>query len=166
MAAKSPVILILGYGANIGKSVANKFSSQGYKVAVAARSVKEDDTDTFLSIPSDFSKTESITNAFDQVKQKFGIPSVVVYNGFLAAGIGKSGAAYMTWTASEAYKNRGFKFYYADERKPDGGPIYRVNEDAHGDMYWELSQGKEQGPWMQSFVKGIGYKAFDTIYER
>ncbi|RFN44507.1 putative short chain type dehydrogenase [Fusarium flagelliforme] len=231
MAAKSPVILILGYGANIGKSVANKFSSQGYKVAVAARSVKEDNTDSFLNIPSDFSKTESITNAFEQVKQKFGVPSVVVYNasaanfspkdepfdlsledlnenmtvnirspfiafqqavagfkelpdsasrtfiytgnilnvsmipGFLAAGIGKSGAAYMTWTASEAYKSRGFKFYYADERKPDGGPIYRVNGDAHGDLYWELSQGKEQGPWMQSFVKGIGYKAFDTIYE-
>lgn len=81
MAAKSPVILILGYGANIGKSVANKFSSQGYKVAVAARSVEEDNTDTFLNIPSDFSKTESITNAFEQVKQKFGIPSVVVYNG-------------------------------------------------------------------------------------
>jgi hypothetical protein len=57
------------------------------------------------------------------------------------------------------------RFYYADERKPDGGPIYRVNGDAHGEMYWELSQGKEQGPWMQSFVKGIGYKAFDTIYE-
>lgn len=57
------------------------------------------------------------------------------------------------------------RFYYADERKPDGGPIYRVNGDAHEDLYWELSQGKEQGPWMQSFVKGIGYKAFDTIYQ-
>lgn len=57
------------------------------------------------------------------------------------------------------------RFYYADERKSDGGPIYRVNGDAHGDLYWELSQGKEQGPWMQSFVKGIGYKTFDTIYE-
>jgi NAD(P)-dependent dehydrogenase (short-subunit alcohol dehydrogenase family) len=82
MAAKSPVILILGYGANIGQSVARKFSSQGYKVAVAARSVKEaDSTDSQLNIPSDFTKTNEVVNAFDKVKKEFGIPSVVVYNG-------------------------------------------------------------------------------------
>ncbi|CAF3528176.1 unnamed protein product [Fusarium graminearum] len=234
MAAKSPVILILGYGANIGQSVARKFSSQGYRVAVAARSVKEaDSTDTQLNIPSDFTKTNDIVNAFDKVKKEFGTPSVVVYNAsagnfspakdpfdlpledfnnnvtinirsafvaaqqavagfaqlpdsasrtfiytgnvlnvamlpqFLAAGIGKSGAAHMIWNASAAYKERGYKqsrFYYVDERKPEGGPIYRVNGDAHGEMYWKLSQDKEQGEWLQTFVKGEGYKKFDTIY--
>ncbi|UZP45041.1 hypothetical protein NXS19_012853 [Fusarium pseudograminearum] len=216
MAAKSPVILILGYGANIGQSVARKFSSQGYRVAVAARSIKEaDSTDTQLNIP---------------IKKEFGTPSVVVYNAsagnfspakdpfdlpledfnnnvtinirsafvaaqqavagfaqlpdsasrtfiytgnvlnvamlpqFLAAGIGKSGAAHMIWNASAAYKERGYKFYYVDERKPEGGPIYRVNGDAHGEMYWKLSQDKEQGEWLQTFVKGEGYKKFETIY--
>ncbi|EKJ72753.1 hypothetical protein FPSE_07019 [Fusarium pseudograminearum CS3096] len=231
MAAKSPVILILGYGANIGQSVARKFGSQGYRVAVAARSIKEaDSTDTQLNIPSDFTKTKDIVNAFDKVKKKFGTPSVVVYNAsagnfspakdpfdlpledfnnnvtinirsafvaaqqavagfaklpdsasrtfiytgnvlnvamlpqFLAAGIGKSGAAHMIWNASAAYKERGYKFYYVDERKPEGGPIYRVNGDANGEMYWKLSQDKEQGEWLQTFVKGEGYKKFETIY--
>ncbi|KAL6923973.1 hypothetical protein ACHAPO_006593 [Fusarium lateritium] len=231
MAAKSPVVLILGYGANIGQSVARKFSSQGYRVAVAARSVKEaDSTDTHLNIPSNFTKTNDIVNAFDKVKKEFGIPSVVVYNAsagnfspakdpfdipfedfnsnmtinirspfiaaqqavagfaqlpesasrtfiytgnvlnvamlpqFMAAGIGKSGAAHMIWNASAAYKDSGYKFYYVDERKPEGGPIYRVNGDAHGEMYWNLSQDKEQGEWLQTFVKGVGYKKFDTIY--
>ena len=82
MAAKFPVALIIGAGPNIGQSVARKFASNGYKVGLAARSVKEaDSTDSQLNIPSDFTKTEHVVKAFDQVKKMFGIPSVVVYNG-------------------------------------------------------------------------------------
>ena len=82
MATKSPVALILGAGPNIGQSVARKFASNGYKVGLAARSVKESDsTADQLLIPSDFSRTEDVVNAFDKVKKAFGIPSVVVYNG-------------------------------------------------------------------------------------
>ncbi|KAF4460740.1 short-chain dehydrogenase [Fusarium albosuccineum] len=81
MAAKSPVILILGAGPNIGQAVARTFASKGYKVAFASRSVKEaDSTDSQLNIPSDFSKTDDVVNAFTKVKKVFGIPSVVVYN--------------------------------------------------------------------------------------
>jgi NAD(P)-dependent dehydrogenase (short-subunit alcohol dehydrogenase family) len=82
MAGKSPVVLILGAGPNIGQAITRNFSSKGYKVALAARSVKEaDSTDNQLNIPSDFSKTDDVVNAFAKVKQVFGIPSVVVYNG-------------------------------------------------------------------------------------
>lgn len=82
MAAKSPVALIIGAGPNIGQSVARKFASKGYRVGLAARSVKESDsTDSQLNIPSDFSKTEDVVKAFDRVRKTFGIPSVVVYNG-------------------------------------------------------------------------------------
>jgi NAD(P)-dependent dehydrogenase (short-subunit alcohol dehydrogenase family) len=82
MAAKSPVVLILGAGPSIGKAVARTFASKGYKVALAARSLKEaDSTDSQLNIPSDFSKTDDVVNAFTKVKTVFGIPSVVIYNG-------------------------------------------------------------------------------------
>jgi NAD(P)-dependent dehydrogenase (short-subunit alcohol dehydrogenase family) len=82
MAAKPPVALIIGAGPNIGQAVVRKFASKGFKVGVAARSVKEaDSTDNQLNIPSDFTKTEDVINAFDKVKKTFGIPSVVVYNG-------------------------------------------------------------------------------------
>jgi NAD(P)-dependent dehydrogenase (short-subunit alcohol dehydrogenase family) len=82
MAAKSPVILILGAGAHVGYPVARTFASKGYKVALAARSLKEaDSTDNQLNIPSDFSKTDDVVNAFAKVKKVFGIPSVVLYNG-------------------------------------------------------------------------------------
>ncbi|KAF9767002.1 hypothetical protein IL306_000500 [Fusarium sp. DS 682] len=231
MAAKSPIVLILGSGPNIGQSVARKFASEGYKVAVASRSQKEAaSTDKQLNIKTDLTKPFEVADAFSKVKTTFGIPSVVVYNAsaaafppaddplsvsytdfsnntainihsafiaaqeavsgfkqlpdsasrtfiytgnilnvtilpkFLDAGVGKSGAAHMIWAAADAYKNKGYKFYYADERKADGAPKYRVDGDAHADLYWELSQGKEQGPWMQTFVKGEGYKKFDTLY--
>ncbi|KAG4257782.1 hypothetical protein FPRO03_13668 [Fusarium proliferatum] len=231
MAAKSPIVLILGSGPNIGQSVARKFASKGFRVAIASRSQKEaDSTDKQLNIKTDLTKPLEVADVFSKVKTTFGTPSVVVYNAsaaafppaddplsvsytdftnntainihsafiaaqqavtgfaqlpesaartfiytgnilnvtilpkFLDAGVGKSGAAHMMWAAADAYKSKGYKFYYADERKPDGAPKYRVDGDAHADLYWDLSQGKEQGPWMQTFVKGEGYKKFDTLY--
>ncbi|KAI1009025.1 hypothetical protein LB504_002009 [Fusarium proliferatum] len=231
MAAKSPIVLILGSGPNIGQSVARKFASKGFRVAIASRSQKEaDSTEKQLNIKTDLTKPLEVADAFSKVKTTFGTPSVVVYNAsaaafppaedplsvsytdftnntainihsafiaaqqavagfaqlpesaartfiytgnilnvtilpkFLDAGVGKSGAAHMMWAAADAYKSKGYKFYYADERKPDGAPKYRVDGNAHADLYWDLSQGKEQGPWMQTFVTGERYKKFDTLY--
>ena len=51
------------------------------------------------------------------------------------------------------------RFYYADERKADGSPVYSaVDGPAHASFYTELAEGKSQGPWQQTFVKGFGYK--------
>jgi hypothetical protein len=53
------------------------------------------------------------------------------------------------------------RFYYADERQPDGSAVYSaVNGEAHAKHYVELAEGKTQGPWQQTFVKGVGYKSF------
>ena len=85
MAPKSPVALILGAGPNIGQAAARHFSAQGYKVAIAARSLKEvDSTDAQLNIPSDFSKVDGVVEAFAKVKKVLGIPSVVIYNGMVS----------------------------------------------------------------------------------
>jgi hypothetical protein len=56
------------------------------------------------------------------------------------------------------------RFYYGDERKADGSAKYRVDGDAHAQLYWKLAEDKTQGPWMQTFVKGVGYKKFDNQY--
>ncbi|KAH8585331.1 hypothetical protein B0O99DRAFT_194117, partial [Bisporella sp. PMI_857] len=78
----SPVILILGAGPNIGQGVAKAFAAKGYKVALAARSLKESDsTDKQLNITCDFANPEDIVNVFAKTKKALGIPSVVVYNG-------------------------------------------------------------------------------------
>lgn len=52
------------------------------------------------------------------------------------------------------------RFYYADERKADGSAIYKVSGEAHGTLFWELAEAKAQGPWLQTFIKGVGYKDF------
>ncbi|KAI4153933.1 MAG: hypothetical protein LQ340_002006 [Diploschistes diacapsis] len=76
-------------------------------------------------------------------------------------GVGKSATAHIIQSAAAAYADRGFKFYYCDERKADGSPAYSaINGEAHGKLYVQLAEGKSQGPWQQTFVKDVGYKHF------
>ena len=86
MPANSPVALILGAGTNIGHHVGRAFASKGYKIALAARSLKEEDsTPDQLNIRSDFSNPDSIVAVFAKVEKQMGYPSVVVYNGTKSA---------------------------------------------------------------------------------
>jgi NAD(P)-dependent dehydrogenase (short-subunit alcohol dehydrogenase family) len=74
------VVLILGAGPRVGASVASKFSSNGYKVAVASRKAVKG-AEGYLALQADFTKPESIPALFDAVKAEFNtVPSVVIYN--------------------------------------------------------------------------------------
>lgn len=82
MAATAPIILILGAGPKIGIPVTKHFLSQGYKVALAARSLNESEsTENQLHIKADFAKPQDVVDAFTKVKKTLGIPNVVLYNG-------------------------------------------------------------------------------------
>lgn len=76
-----PVVLLLGSGANVGDGIARKFSSSGYKIAVASRSGKSVQGTDYLSVRADLTQPESVKSVFDHVKSELGIPSVVVYIG-------------------------------------------------------------------------------------
>lgn len=53
------------------------------------------------------------------------------------------------------------RFYYSDERKADGAAASSaIDGEAHAELYLQLAEGKSQGPWQQTFVKGVGYKKF------
>jgi NAD(P)-dependent dehydrogenase (short-subunit alcohol dehydrogenase family) len=80
--ATKPVLLILGSGPRVGASVAAKFASDGYNVAIASRKGTNAKTsDGFLSLQADFNKPESIPALFDTVKTEFSVaPNVVIYN--------------------------------------------------------------------------------------
>lgn len=105
--------------------------------------------------------------------------------GFLTLGVGKSATAHLIQNASLAYKKDGYRyvlpsfglirffggslrakssynrFYYIDERKPDGNPPgSAIDGAAHAKEFLKLSTDKEQGPWMYTFVKGTGYADF------
>ncbi|KAF2640331.1 hypothetical protein P280DRAFT_470015 [Massarina eburnea CBS 473.64] len=85
----------------------------------------------------------------------------VVSSLYLDLGVGKSATANFIHVAAETYKEKGFKFYYADERKADGSSGGKdIDGDAHAELYIELAEGKTQGPWQQTFVKGKGYIKF------
>ncbi|CAJ2501382.1 Uu.00g042350.m01.CDS01 [Anthostomella pinea] len=228
MPSGAPVALILGAGANVGQHVSRAFASKGYRVAIAARSLREEDsTPDQLQIRADFTDPESLAALFDKVGSEIGAPHVVVYNaasvkphdekdplgvalhdftrdlavnttslfaaaqqaarafkalpksasrtfiytgnccnevpfvGLMDLGVGKSASAHVIQCAAIAYREDGFKFYYADERNADGSPAFMaIDGPAHGEFYTELAEGTAQGPWQQTFVKGVGYKKF------
>ncbi|KAJ0366353.1 hypothetical protein COL154_003943 [Colletotrichum chrysophilum] len=42
----------------------------------------------------------------------------------------------------------------------DGSAAFKIDGEAHSEIFVELAEAKTQGPWLQTFVKGIGYKDF------
>ncbi|KAF4997557.1 hypothetical protein FGRMN_3762 [Fusarium graminum] len=77
----------------------------------------------------------------------------------MALGVGKAGAASFIEVAANAYKDKGYKFYYADERLEDGSPMWNgVTAEGHAALYAELAEGDEQLEWQQTFVTGLGYR--------
>jgi len=78
----SKVVLILGAGQNIGKSLIHKFGGNGYKVAIASRTLYPPLVEAAdVSIQADFTDPSSIKAIFSQVVAKIGTPNVVIYNG-------------------------------------------------------------------------------------
>lgn len=74
---------------------------------------------------------------------------------------GKSATAALIQSAVASNQFGGARFYYADERKEDGAPAYgAINGEAHAALYTSLAKSPTQEPWLQTFVKGIGYKKF------
>jgi NAD(P)-dependent dehydrogenase (short-subunit alcohol dehydrogenase family) len=78
----SPVILIVGTGKRVGRSVAAKFVSHGHQVALVARSHTPGISDEgYLQIQADLSASSAVSRIFQEVESGLGLPSVVVYNG-------------------------------------------------------------------------------------
>lgn len=76
------IVLILGSGANVGRSVARKFAADGYLVAISARSLENGTSpEGYITIKADYSHRDAIPTVFDNLKATAGIPNVVIYNG-------------------------------------------------------------------------------------
>ncbi|KZT30179.1 putative short-chain dehydrogenase [Neolentinus lepideus HHB14362 ss-1] len=83
--------------------------------------------------------------------------------GAASLGAGKSATAHLVANAAAAHAGKGYKYYYADERTPEGESVmHDISGDAHGEFYYELASGREQGPWLATFVKGKGYVDFSA----
>ena len=77
----SPIILIIGAGPNIGINVAKEFVASGYKAVLTSRKAPTEPDATFSYVQGDVSEPKAVSDVFSQVRERFGEPSVVVYNG-------------------------------------------------------------------------------------
>jgi NAD(P)-dependent dehydrogenase (short-subunit alcohol dehydrogenase family) len=78
----SDIILILGAGPNVGFSLVKLFSAKGFKTAIASRSPKAElSAAADLAVKADFEDPSGIKAVFKEVREKLGVPNVVVYNG-------------------------------------------------------------------------------------
>ena len=76
------VIFIIGGGPRIGYAVANSFSHNGYKIAIASRNPDKAEIEKrgWLPIEMDVLNDEAIKKGFEQVRARLGEPNVAVYN--------------------------------------------------------------------------------------
>ncbi|KAI4605548.1 hypothetical protein J4E86_011589 [Alternaria arbusti] len=80
---------------------------------------------------------------------------------FLTLGVGKSASAHWVGMADALYKEKGYRFFYADQRQHDGAPMVNgVDGPAHGAFYAQLVQQERDVPWLATFVKDKGYVKF------
>jgi len=107
---------------------------------------------SFRNLPSDLKKTFIFTG---------NILNVGIIPGMLGFGAAKAASAHMIANAATAYADKGYRFYYGDERKADGTAVYSaINGEAHAKHYLDLANGDGQGPWDSTFVKDKGYVDF------
>lgn len=77
-----PVLLFLGAGKGLGTKIPAVFAEAGYKVAVVARTPKEEFARReYYQVQADFNNPESLPEVFAKVQADVGVPTVVVYNG-------------------------------------------------------------------------------------
>ena len=81
------IVLILGAGPSLGKTIASQFAENGYQIALAARSLSTEwSREGFFRVRADVSSPEAVTEIFETVRQKVGYPNVVIYNGTVNQG--------------------------------------------------------------------------------
>ncbi|OCF56049.1 hypothetical protein L486_06806 [Kwoniella mangroviensis CBS 10435] len=65
---------------------------------------------------------------------------------FTTQGVGKSATAHWIQAAAKAEGLRPARFYYCDQRTPEGEPCYTgLKGDAHADLFLRLAEDPEQG---------------------
>ncbi|KAH8804516.1 hypothetical protein F5884DRAFT_884042 [Xylogone sp. PMI_703] len=94
----------------------------------------------FAQLPASASRTFIYTR---------NIPNTTIIPPLMDLGVGKSATAHLIQNAANGYKDRGYK---ADD--------CLCNSIMACPVCVELAEGKTQGPWQQTFVKGVGYKQF------
>lgn len=78
-------------------------------------------------------------------------------------GIGKSSSWYLiqTMVATPKFASEGYRFYYVDERTPEGKASPHISGPAHAEFFLELAENEAQAEPLATFVRGKGFVKFD-----
>ncbi|CAG8974797.1 hypothetical protein HYALB_00000410 [Hymenoscyphus albidus] len=173
----SKIILILGAGKNVGLSIANLFSTHGYKIALASRSgAPLGEGKGFLSIKADFTDPKSMEGVFERVKRELGVPNVIVFNAYqstfnpspfsLPLSTFSSGVAISITSAFAAlkYAIEGFDTLPADVNKTFIYTGNKLNVEPWPQLL-DLGVGKAAGAHMVvAAAKGYGGSGYRFYY--
>lgn len=79
----SLVALIIGAGANVGRTVALTLQKHQYKVVLGSRNpdIEALKKDGLFPVKVDATKPDSVVQAFKTVSDELGPPNVVIFNG-------------------------------------------------------------------------------------
>nr|OQO23708.1 hypothetical protein B0A51_09945 [Rachicladosporium sp. CCFEE 5018] len=76
-----PIAILLGAGKGVGASVTQMLQGKGYRVASVSRSGAQINNQNTLSLAYDLSTPTNVSAVFKKVRDAWGEPSVIVYNG-------------------------------------------------------------------------------------
>lgn len=151
---------------------------------VCAASVFTRTSEDFLSVTSEVLNSDqnvNVTSAFlaiqESVKsfQKISDsvkPKAFIYTGNIqnvkplsfitTAGIGKSGAYSAVGAADQMFGSKGYRFYYADERRANGDAVYNdLSAEGAAEFYFDLAENENKHiPVEATFISGKGYAKF------
>ncbi|RYO93571.1 hypothetical protein DL766_003943 [Monosporascus sp. MC13-8B] len=81
---------------------------------------------------------------------------------FATLGIAKSASAFWIGLADKLYREKGFRFFVADQRVAGGGPAHNPDTEAHAELYSRIARDPEPWPFYITFVDGTKYEKFEN----
>ncbi|KFA71343.1 hypothetical protein S40288_08962 [Stachybotrys chartarum IBT 40288] len=150
----------------------------------AALTVPSDMSNIFTVPVEDFERDMAVMNTSAYVAAREAVagfeastndaPKAFIYTGnifgavtrpvprVVTLGAGKSAAGFWLGVAGATFKEKGYKFHFADERHADGGSVTMQELSGPGaaEFYLDLAEKDAEIPWYATFVAGKGYVHF------
>ncbi|MCJ1254008.1 hypothetical protein MMC24_001822 [Lignoscripta atroalba] len=123
-----------------------------------------------INTTSTYAASQEAVRSFDAIADKT-VPCTFIYTGnklstvvmapLITLGVGKAASAHFIEMAAGSYAEKGYGFFYADERTADGQIVgNKPDGDAAAEFYYELANRTEPRGYHQTFVKGKGFVQF------
>ncbi|RYP60692.1 hypothetical protein DL769_007996 [Monosporascus sp. CRB-8-3] len=82
---------------------------------------------------------------------------------FATLGIAKSASAFWLGLADKLYKEKGFRFFVADQRVAGGAPAVKgTDAEAHAELFARVARDPEPWPFYITFVDGTKHEKFEN----